>query len=206
VKHSRRSERRPITFPAAERNKGPILTALRQLLAEAHSVLEIASGTGQHVEHFAAQLPNVLWQPSDADQEMLDQMRLRLAPQPLDNVAEPILLDVQDRPWPVTSADAVLCINMIHIAPWSATESLMSGAAELLASGRRLILYGPFFRDDRDTPKSNSDFDAGLRARDPRWGVRRITEVSACSVSAGFQYEQVIEMPANNLIVVYRRA
>jgi hypothetical protein len=195
----------PSDSPAAERNKQPILDVLLRVLPAEGTVLEIASGTGQHVVHFARALPQLIWQPSEPDAELRDTIRERLDSEGLQNVRAPLALDVLVDVWPITSADAVLCSNMIHIAPWSATEGLVRHASRLLASGAPLILYGPFKRRGRRTAPSNEAFDASLRARDPAWGVRDLDEVTALAQRHGFELAEVVEMPANNLTVVLRR-
>ncbi len=193
--------------PAAERNKGPILEVLRNWLPAGAAVLEIASGTGQHVVHFAAELPQSAWQPSDADTENLAAIRRRLQLLKPGNVQPPVQLDVHQQVWSVPCAfDAVLCINMIHIAPWSATLALLSGANRALrANGPRLLLlYGPYKEGGQHTAPSNETFDAQLIARHPRWGVRDLEEVTAAAFAQGFNLQEVVRMPANNLVVVFR--
>ena len=186
--------------PAAERNQGPILAVLRRALPPAGLVLEIASGTGQHVAHFAAALPELDWQPSEADPAFHDSIRAWTAAAALTNVRPPLAFDVR-QPWPVTHADAVLCINMIHIAPWAATQALLDGAAGVLSPGGVLFLYGPFRRSGRHTAPNNAAFDAQLRGADPDWGVRDLEAVAA--LAEGFDMKEVVEMPANNLSVVF---
>jgi SAM-dependent methyltransferase len=189
---------------ATERNRVPILEVLRGVLPQSGLVLEIASGTGQHVAFFAAALPALRWQPSDASVAHLDSIRAWCDAAGVDNVATPVLLDVEREPWPVTRADAILNINMIHIAPWSAAEALFRGAARVLSSSGVLYLYGPFKRGGRHTAESNQRFDERLRGEDPRWGVRDVDDVAALAAAAGFGLPQVVEMPANNLSVVFR--
>jgi len=192
--------------PAAERNKDPILDVLRQVLPERGLVLEIASGTGQHVVHFASALPALSWQPSDPDAESLDSIAAYVAASGLANMAAPMALDARGSDWPIERADAVVCINMIHIAPWSAAEGLFRGAAGLLDNGQPLVLYGPYKRGGEHTAPSNADFDASLKHRNAEWGVRDLdNEVTPLAERNGFRLEQVVEMPANNLTVVFRR-
>jgi SAM-dependent methyltransferase len=191
--------------PAVERNQQPILEVLRRVLPPAGTVLEIASGTGQHVVHFARALPALTWQPSEADAECLEAMRARFRAVPLANVREPLALDVHDDAWPHIAADAIVCINMIHIAPWTATEGLVKHAGRLLGAGKSMILYGPYKRGGRHTAPSNEAFDASLRARDPAWGVRDLDDVMMLAARHGFGQPDVIAMPANNLTVVFRR-
>jgi len=190
--------------PAAERNKEPILSELRNLLPQTGLVLEVASGTGQHVMHFAQALPALEWQPSDPDEDLLASIRQRLAAHPLANVAAPLNLDVLSDPWPLQQASAILCINMIHIAPWAATEALFYGASKLLASAAPLILYGPYRRNGRHTSASNESFDTSLRARNPAWGVRDLERVTALAGQHAISLDGVISMPANNVLVALR--
>lgn len=190
--------------PAAERNKDAILEVLKRVLPVTGEVLEIASGTGQHAVHFAAALPRLVWQPTDADPELLGAVRRRVEAAQLANLRPPLRLDVLDDAWPARSADAVLCANMIHIAPWAATEGLLRGAAALLAQGAPLVLYGPYRRAGIVTAPSNEAFDASLKGRNPDWGLRDLEEVTAIAGRHGLSLDEVVEMPANNLIVVYR--
>jgi SAM-dependent methyltransferase len=196
----------PKDHPSGERNKRPILEVLRRVLPPTGTVLEIASGTGQHVVHFARALPELIWQPSEADEQLCDAIRERLRAAALPNVREPLLLDVCDDAWLSMAADAIVCINMIHIAPWSATEGLMRHARRLLESGELLILYGPFKRSGRHTAPSNAAFDASLRAQDPDWGVRDLDDVTTLAERCDFERAEIVAMPANNLTVVFRRA
>ena len=191
---------------AAERNKGPILDVLRGLLPEMGLVLEIASGSGQHVVHFADALPRLIWQPSEADAQLRDWIDARVREHGLVNVRPAIALDARESPWPVDGVDAVLCINMIHISPWSATQGLMAGASAALRDEGVLCVYGPFRRDGRHTSAGNAAFDADLRARDAAWGLRDTREVVALAAAAGLVLERMREMPANNLTMVFRKA
>lgn len=169
-------------------------------------VLEIASGTGQHIVHFARALPGLHWQPSDPEGPHRDSIRARVQAAGLTNVAQPLALDVLQRPWPVQEADAVLCINMIHIAPWAAGVALIEEAGRMLTAGSVLYLYGPYRRDGAHTAPSNADFDASLRARDARWGVRDLEAVQELGERSGFALQEIIAMPANNFSLVLRRA
>jgi SAM-dependent methyltransferase len=189
--------------PAAERNKGPILEVLRSVLPSAGLVLEIASGTGQHAAFFAEALPALEWQPSETDAEALPS--ISAWSRGLANVRAPLVLDVRVRPWPVDRADAIVCINMIHIAPWQAALALLQGAGELLPARGVLVLYGPYRRFGRHTAPSNEAFDASLRERDPQWGVRDIEALAAAASEQGLELEQTIAMPANNFSLVLRR-
>jgi SAM-dependent methyltransferase len=190
---------------ATERNRNPILDVLRGVLPQRGLVLEIASGTGQHVAFFAEALPELRWQPSDASPAHLDSIRAWSADARVDNIAPPLLLDVEREPWPVSAADAIVNINMIHIAPWSAAEALFRGAARLLSPSGVLYLYGPFKRGGRHTAERNQRFDERLRGEDPRWGVRDVDDLAALASAAGFAPAEIIEMPANNLSLVFRR-
>lgn len=190
---------------AAERNKEPILAVVARLLPPSGLAVEIASGTGQHVVHFAAALPRWTWQPTELDPQMRRSIAGWVAEAKLPNVLPPLSLDVCESDWPVERADAVLCINMIHISPWQATECLMTGCESLLRPGGILFLYGPYRRFGRHTAASNEAFDAGLRLRDPRWGVRDLEAVVETAEGHGLGLLEVVEMPANNLSVVLAR-
>jgi SAM-dependent methyltransferase len=191
--------------PAAERNKQPILEVLRPLLPESGAVLEIASGTGQHVCHFAEALPGIRWQPSEPG--VMDRATLaqRIIESGLTNVDAPLALDVLGDWPPAGPFDAVLCINMIHISPWPATEALMRGAAKLLAPRGYLVLYGPYLENGNAAP-SNLEFDASLKRRNAEWGLRELEEVTRLAASHGLRRQQVVRMPANNLTVVFAKA
>jgi len=191
--------------PSAERNKGPILDVLARVLPRRGLVLEIASGTGQHVVHFARALPDLTWQPSDPDPELLESIALRVGEQQATNIKSPIDLDVTKLPWPLQTADAVVAINMIHVAPWSATLALFEGAKALLSTGHVLFLYGPYRRHGRHTSESNAQFDLALRARSPDWGLRDLEAVSDVAEGAGFALAEIVEMPANNFSLVFKR-
>lgn len=191
--------------PAAERNKDPILDVLARVLPRRGLVLEVASGTGQHVVHFAKALPGLTWQPSDPDGELRESIALRVREEHLTHVESPIDLDVTRLPWPLHRADAVMAINMIHVAPWSATLALFQGAKELLSPHHVLFLYGPYRRFGRHTSESNVRFDLDLRAQNPEWGVRDLEAVSDVADDAGFVLAETVEMPANNLSLVFKR-
>lgn len=191
--------------PATQRNRDPILAVLQQILPPAGFLLEIASGTGEHAAYMAPRLPGWTWQPSDRepDTQSIDGHSRAAGAR---NVRPAMRLDVTEPLWPITSADAILCCNMIHIASWTAAEGLFEGAARTLTGGGPLILYGPFRRHGRHTAPSNEAFDANLRAQDPEWGVRCLdTEVRPLAETHGLECRDVIEMPANNLTVVFRR-
>ncbi len=190
--------------PSAERNKDPILAVLLRVLPASGLVLEIGSGTGQHVTHFANAMPNLVWQPSDADTTFRNSVVRWIETQHLSNVRAPLRLDVHDRPWPIAAMDALICINVLHVSPWSATVALFDGGHEVVRAGGVIFLYGPFRRGGHHTAPSNAQFDASLRAHDPRWGVRDLDEVTAAAQRAGVALCEIVEMPANNLSVVLR--
>lgn len=192
--------------PAAARNRDPILAVLRDVLPESGLVLEIASGTGEHVVHFAAALPGLDWQPSDPDAASRASIAAWVAASGLVNVRAPLMLDAASGEWPVSHADAIICINMIHISPWAATEGLMAGAGRLLPEGGVLYLYGPYRRTGHPMAPSNEAFDADLKSRNPLWGLRNLDDVVALAAQHGLELVQVREMPANNLSVVFRRS
>jgi len=187
---------------SAERNKGPILALLERTLPRTGLVLEIGSGTGQHVAHFAKALPELIWQPSDLDAAFRESIQSWVRWENLGNVRAPVDLDVCRFPWPVTHADAVLCINMIHVAPWAATAALLTGAKDLLIRGGVLFLYGPYRRLARHTAASNEAFDAQLRASDHDWGLRDLEAVVELAGAVGFELVKIVDMPANNFSVV----
>jgi SAM-dependent methyltransferase len=187
--------------PAVARNRAPILDALRPHLPAHGLVLEIASGSGEHTAHFAQALPALTFQPSDPDSEArasIDAWTGDLA-----NVHPAVTLDAIADRWPVEQADAVICINMIHIAPWRATIGLMRGAARLLPPNGTLFLYGPYFREGVASAPGNLAFDRDLRARNAEWGVRDLDAVATLARHHGFSPPHVIEMPANNLSLVF---
>lgn len=196
---------------AADRNKEPILAVLRQLLGPGGSALEIASGTGQHAAWFAAALPGWTWQPTDADASMLPAIAARIAEADLSNVRPPLRLDVEAPQWPTPQApfaerfDAIYCANMLHISPWATCAALMAGAARHLVPGGVLAIYGPFFVDGEPPSPGNAAFDADLRARDPRWGLRTLAAVQREALAHGLDLAEVVPMPANNLTLVLRR-
>lgn len=191
--------------PAAARNRDPILAVWRDVLPPSGLVLEVASGTGEHAVHFARALPGVDWQPSDPDPDARASIEGWREAEGLPNLLVPIALDASAREWPIDRADAVTCINMVHISPWEATKGLMAGAGRLLSSGQPLVLYGPYRRAGHPVEPSNQAFDRDLRRRDPRWGLRLLEDVCACGIEHGLVLDRVVEMPANNLSVVFRK-
>ena len=192
-----------LDYPATNRNREPILTVLREVLPARGVVLELASGSGQHVAHFAAALPNLHWQPSDRDPDLFTSIEAWT--KDLTNVAKPLTIDVISSHWPIARCDAVLCANMIHIAPWDACLGLLDGVARTLENNGPLCLYGPFKRNGTHTAPSNEAFDRSLRERNPSWGVRDLDEVTKEANCRGFALDRVFEMPANNLTAVFRR-
>jgi SAM-dependent methyltransferase len=199
------SDRR-LYFPHVARNREPILEVLQRVLPRDGLVLEIASGGGEHAAYFAQNLPTILWQPTDANSEMFESIAAHRAATGVANLLAPLHLDVTAPQWPVERADAMVCCNMIHIAPWAATEGLIAGAGRTLTRGGLLYLYGPYKIDGRHTAPSNQEFDTRLRAQNPLWGVRDLTDVSDLAKRHGFAREETVAMPANNLSVILRRA
>ena len=191
--------------PATERNREPILQVLREVLPERGLVLEVASGTGEHVVHFARAFPRLLFVPTDPDPEARASIEAWRREAALDNVMPAEHLDARMRPWPAWHAHAVLCINMVHISPWPATAGLMRGAAQVLEPGGPLVLYGPYRRSDVPTAPSNEAFDASLRSQNPEWGLREVDDVAAEAEANGLSLEWTVEMPANNLTLVFRK-
>lgn len=191
--------------PATVRNRDAIADVLETVLPKSGTVLEVASGTGEHVIHFAQRFPHVFWQPSDYSDASLPSIAAWVAEAGVTNVYPAVQLDASSPGWPVRQADAILCINMIHIAPWAATIGLMAGAGRLLRAGAPLYLYGPYLRDGVETAASNLAFDQSLKERDPDWGLRDLSAVSALAAAQGLQLDRVIEMPANNLSVIFRK-
>ena len=191
--------------PATRRNREPILDVLRGALPASGLVLELAAGSGEHAVHFARALPALTFQPTDPAAAALASIAAWTAAEGLTNIRPPLALDAAAWPWPLTAADAIICINMIHISPWRATEGLMRGAAALLPPGAPLFLYGPYRRAGVETATSNEDFDRDLRSRNPEWGLRDLADVVALARSRGFSDPVVTEMPANNLGVVFRK-
>lgn len=196
---------RRLQYPATERNRDAILGVLRGVLPGTGLVLEIASGSGEHIVHFARVFSNLTFQPSDPEDAALQSIGAWTQDTNAANVLAPLRLDAASDNWPVASADAVLCINMIHIAPWRATEGLMRGTARLLRAGAPLYLYGPYRSADVVTAASNEAFDQSLKARNPEWGLRDLESVAALARDAGFSAPMVTQMPANNLSVIFRR-
>lgn len=191
--------------PAAQRNRAPIADVLREELPDSGMVLEIASGTGEHAVHFAREFPQLDWQPSDPDPQARASIAAYVEDAGLANLNPPILIDAASIDWPVARADAILCVNMVHISPWEATIGLFAGAERLLPTGAPLVLYGPYLEADVETAESNIAFDRSLKDRDPAWGLRDLAQVDALARANGFARTRRVAMPANNLVLVYRR-
>jgi hypothetical protein len=191
--------------PAALRNREPIAEVLSEWLPGNGLVLEIASGTGEHAVFFAERFPALEWQPTDVHPDALDSIAARAEAADLPNLRLPERVDAASPDWPIGQADAILSINMVHISPWTSARGLLDGAAKLLASGAPLIMYGPWLKDDIPTVPSNLDFDADLRLRDPRWGLRRVEDFAAEAAQRGIRLEATRAMPANNLMLLLKR-
>jgi Protein of unknown function (DUF938) len=190
---------------AAERNTAPILAQLQRLLPHSGTLLEVASGTGQHAAACSAGLPGWRWLPSDSDVAALPSISAWCAA--LERVEPPVLLDVLQPHWPgvPASLDAIFCANMIHIAPWACCGGLMQGAARHLSARGLLITYGPYLEDDVPTSPGNRAFDTELRARNPAWGLRRREDVAHEAALAGLMLQERVALPANNLLLAWRR-
>ncbi len=192
--------------PATLRNREAILAILKHELPEWGTVLEVASGSGEHAVYFAEHMPAIAWQPSDSDAEAIASIEAYRTEYEGVNLRQPIVLDAS-RPesWKLERSDAVLCCNMVHISPWPATESLFAGAAGLLDEGAPLVLYGPYFEAGTEPAASNLQFDEGLRARNPEWGIRTLEAMDELAHASAFTRTARHQMPANNLTLVYRR-
>jgi SAM-dependent methyltransferase len=191
--------------PATARNREPILQVLRSHLPARGLVLDVASGSGEHVAHFSPAFPDLVFQPSDPDPRARASIDAWTAALRLVNVRPSISLDASAPEWPIAAANAVLCINMIHISPWSAAQGLVRGAARLLPAGGMLYLYGPYRRGGQHTAPSNAAFDQSLRARNPDWGVRDLEAVAELAAAHGFGPPAIEQMPANNLSLIFTR-
>ena len=190
--------------PAALRNRDPILSVLKEVFPAAGTILEIASGSGEHACDFAAAFPGVTWCPTDCDGRALASIEAYRCFKGSENLRPPVLLDVSDTDWPVAAADAMLCVNMIHISPWQCCIGLLQGAGKTLTSGGPLVLYGPFSRGGVHTAPSNAAFDASLKRQNPEWGVRDLDDVAAVAQESGLALDRVIDMPSNNFCVILR--
>ena len=192
--------------PHVARNAEAIVEVLRGVLPERGLVLEIASGSGEHAMHFARAFPELTFQPTDPEPSSRASIEAWRIAEKLPNVLPSIGLDASADEWPVGEADAILCINMVHISPWSATEGLMRGAGRLLPAGAPLYLYGAYRQEGVPFAPSNEAFDQSLKARDPEWGVRDLEDVVAEAERNGLRLDAVVPMPANNLSVIFRKA
>ncbi|MFO1124199.1 MAG: DUF938 domain-containing protein [Methylocystis sp.] len=192
--------------PSVARNREAILEVLRPVLPQRGVVLEIASGSGEHAAFFAERLPDLVFWPSDPDAAARRSIAAWGKSLGLANLRAPLALDAREDEWLIDAADAILCINMIHISPWSATEGLFRGAARILPSKAPLYLYGPYRRQGVETAPSNIEFEAWLKTKDPAYGLRDLEVVTGCALRNGFLEPAVVEMPANNLSVIFRRA
>ena len=195
-----------LSTPAAKRNREPILALLREVLPATGRVLEIASGSGEHAVHFATHLPALVWQPSDPSAQARGSIDAWRRHAGLTNLESPLALDVTGS-WPdaADEVSAMVCINMLHISPWAATQALLREAGRRLPAAGVLVVYGPFMRHGEHTAASNAAFDTDLRRRDPAWGIRSLEDVTAEAEAHGFDLQRVDELPANNLGVVFRR-
>jgi cyclopropane fatty-acyl-phospholipid synthase-like methyltransferase len=193
--------------PSTARNRDVILAVLRRVLPPRASVLELASGTGEHAVHIAAALPEVTWQPSDPDDAARASIAAWIASEGLRNVRAPLDIDVWSESWGVEGRafDALVAINMIHISPWDATLGLMAGAGRLLRPGGVLFTYGAYKRGGQHTAPSNEAFEGWLKQRDPRFGVRDLEAVEAAAMAQGLRLREIIDMPANNFSLVFER-
>lgn len=192
--------------PAALRNREPIAEVLADWLPVSGLVLEIASGTGEHAIFFAERFPSLEWQPSDIDLNALGSIAAWCEESGLPNLRAPLTLDTASPDWAIDGADAVVSINMVHISPWRSALGLLDGSTRILHAGAPLILYGPWLKEDIETAPSNLAFDADLKRRDPAWGLRRVEDFAAEANPRGFTLEAVRQMPANNLMMLWRKA
>jgi cyclopropane fatty-acyl-phospholipid synthase-like methyltransferase len=194
--------------PSTARNREPILSVLQRVLPQDARVLEIASGSGEHAVFVARAMPGLSWQPSDPDPVARASVAAWVEAERLSNVLAPRAIDVRAGQWDVerdSPYDAVIAINMVHISPWEATLGLLSGASRVLRPSGVLYVYGPYMREGRHTAPSNAAFDASLKARNPSWGVRDVADVTAAAKNQELTLEEIVEMPANNLSLVFRR-
>ena len=195
-------------FAAADRNKDAILEVLREVLPETGTVLEVASGGGQHVLHFSAALPGLTWQPSDRDPHLVAALAGDVAVAAHDNLRPPLQLDVSVADWAsrmTGPVDAVISANMIHIAPWQASVGLFRGAADLVGPDGLVFFYGPFIVDGAYTSPGNEAFDRSLRGQNPDWGLRSLDEMRELAREFEFDLARTIDRPVHNLAVVFRR-
>lgn len=193
-------------YPATQRNQQPILEVLQRILPDGPiTVLEVASGSGQHGLHFVRAMSHVTWQPSDIDDVGLASIEAWRADSKQDNLLAPVRLDATDEEWPVAKVDAIFSANMVHISPWAATLGLLAGAGRVLKDDGLLILYGPYRITGRKTAESNEAFDESLQGRDPAWGLRKLDDVIDAAAKHGLLLKEIVDMPANNVTVVFER-
>ena len=191
--------------PPTDRNRDPILAVLRRWLPATGTVLEIASGTGQHALYFTGQLPGITWQPTDIGEGQLRSIAAWRATEERPNLLAPLPLDVTSDDWPVDRADAILNVNMIHASPWTTCLGLFRGAARVLPPGAPVLLYGPFMIDGEHTAPSNARFSLDLQSRHPNWGVRDLADVRRVANENGFELAERVPVPSNNFVVVFTR-
>jgi SAM-dependent methyltransferase len=189
--------------PAADRNKDAILGVIREFLQQPAFVVTIAEGSGQHVVHFAKHLPHVTFLPTDGDPDALASIDAHVKEAGITNVEPAQVLDASSDKWPVERADLVVCINMIHISPWSAADGLFRGAVRILPPGGYLITYGPYRFSGKFLAQSNEEFDASLRARNAEWGVRDVDDLELVAISQRIKIERTLPLPANNHCLVF---
>ncbi|WP_417591666.1 DUF938 domain-containing protein [Parasphingorhabdus sp.] len=192
--------------PATMRNRDAIVAVLRGILPEQGTILEIASGTGEHAVYFGKAFPDLTFQPSDPDPECCQSIAAWTKREAVPNILPPKQLDAQAAQWDVENVVAILCINMVHISPWESSIGLFEKAGKLLAPGAPFYLYGPYLRADVETAPGNLAFERSLKSRNLRWGLRDVADMDALAARNGFVRESLIEMPANNISLVYRKA
>ena len=197
--------------PATDRNREPILEVLRDYLPDYGTILEIASGSGQHAVYFTQHLANHYWQPSDPDKNSRDSISAWWWEVQLNNILPPLDITTQADIWPVENikiplpVSSIVCINMTHISPWESTIGLMKGAKRILPEGGILYLYGPYKVDGKHTAPSNELFDIDLRNRNPKWGIRNLDDITALARQYNLNFVNSVQMPANNLSVIFRK-
>ena len=194
-----------LCHPSVSRNREPVLAVLREVLPGTGQVLEIASGGGEHAVYYGERFPGLTWQPSDPDPRARASIEAWIAESGLSNLLPPLALDVLDPKGLPDRVNAVLNMNMLHISPWATCAGLMSIASQLLAAGEPVLIYGPFLVEGRETSPSNLKFDASLRRSDPEWGIRQLEAVAATGEAHGLALERTVDMPANNLSLIFRK-
>lgn len=192
--------------PATMRNREAIAEVLRDILPDRGTILEVASGTGEHAVYFGQNFPHLIFQPSDPDPACCQSIAAWTGREAVPNVLPPLQLDAQAVRWDVPQPAAILCINMVHISPWESSIGLFEKAGKLLDPGAPFYLYGPYLRDDVETAPSNMDFERSLKSRNLRWGLRDVADMDALATRTGFVRESLIEMPANNISLIYRKS